>query len=110
MSKLADLIVEGESGTKYKFEVYSRETTFNHVSAVYLLTKRTQKSDGTGTHEFLYVGETGDLGTRFDDHHKQDCFDRKGANCICVHRDGNEKSRLATESDLLAARNWPCND
>src|SRR6266478_7548754 len=99
MIKLADLTVEGESGTKYEFEVYPRETVFNHVGAVYLLTKRTKKSDATGTHEFLYVGETADLGTRFDNHHKQDCFDRRGANCICEHRDAGEKSRLAKESD-----------
>src|SRR5216684_3308580 len=99
MTKLADLTVEGKSAKKYGFEVYSRETAFNHVGAVYLLTKRTAKSDGTGIHEFLYVGETGNLSTRFDNHHKQDCFDERGANCICVHRDGAEKSRLVKESD-----------
>ena len=110
MTKLADLTVEGKSGNKYEFEVYPRVTAFNPVGAVYLVTKRTKKSDGTGTHEFLYVGETGDLRTRFDSHHKEDCFDEKGGNCICIHRDGSEKSRLAKESDLLEARNWPCND
>ena len=110
MTKLADLTVEGQSGNKYEFEVYPRQTAFNHVGAVYLLTKRTKKSNGTGTHEFLYVGETGNLSTRFDNHHKQDCFDERGANCICVHQDGDEKSRRAKESDLLEGRNWPCND
>jgi hypothetical protein len=110
MTKLADLTVAGKSGNEYKFEVYARETAFNAVGAVYMVTKRTKKPGGNATHKFLYVGETGDLSTRFDDHHKQDCFDLEGANCICVHQDGGEKSRLAKESDLFKAHDWPCND
>ncbi len=110
MAKLGDLTVAGESGQDYKFEVYPQGTSFKEVGAVYLVTKRTHKPDGTGAHEFLYVGETGDLSTRFDGHHKQECFDENGANCICVHVDSSQKSRLAKESDLLGAHDWPCND
>jgi hypothetical protein len=110
MAKIADLRIKGKSGREYSFEVYPAGTGFNQVGAVYVVTKRTRKSDGSATHEFLYVGETGDLSTRFEAHHKQECFDERGANCICVHLDSNEQSRLTKESDLLEGHHWPCND
>ncbi|MGC2517256.1 MAG: hypothetical protein WA383_22260, partial [Terriglobales bacterium] len=46
------------------------------------------------------VGETGDLSTRFDDHHKADCFAQHNANCICTHGDEDEESRLAKTARL----------
>jgi hypothetical protein len=49
------------------------------------------------------------LSERFDDHHKAECFSRRGAAHLCVHVEGNEKTRLAIESDLIANYNPPCN-
>lgn len=77
---------------------------------VYIITKRVAKAGGGGSHTYLYVGETGDLSTRFDGHHKQECFDEHGANCIGIHLDASEDSRLEKESDLHDAGEWPCND
>lgn len=34
----------------------------------------------------IYVGETGDLSTRFDSHHRQSCFDRSGVKGIGPQR------------------------
>ena len=58
----------------------------------------------------IYVGETGDLSSRFSNHHKQSCFDLWGMDWIGVHLDANEKSRKSKEADILAANNLPCND
>lgn len=106
MSNPPILTLAGKSGTKYQFEVYTSNVTFNSVGAVYVVTKRT---DGV-THSFIYVGETGDLAERHGNHHKQSCFDKKGITHICVHLDSSEKSRKAKEADLLAAYKFPCND
>ena len=84
MAELADATFSA-GGSKYSFKAYSTDTSFNDVSAVYIFTKRTVK-DGKGSHSLLYIGETGELGTRIANHEKWDCVNSNGCNCICVHR------------------------
>jgi hypothetical protein len=110
VSKIATMSIAGKSGNEYAFDFYATDTSFKNLGAVYVVTRRVRKSEGGGSHTFLYVGETGDLSTRFGNHHKQGCFDQHGANCIGVHLDESEKSRKAKETDLLDAHDWPCND
>jgi predicted GIY-YIG superfamily endonuclease len=110
MSNIATLTVAGASGRQYKFNVYPIDTKFAPVAAVYLVTKRTPNARGGGSHSYLYVGQTGNLPERFDNHHKEYCFRRNGANCVCVHQDGNEQSRLSKERDIYLKHRPPCND
>ncbi len=110
MAQYGDITYTGQSGTKYQFETYSWDATFSEVGAVYVITKRITKPEGGGSHTRIYIGQTSDLSERFDNHHKLSCFERHGANCVCVHVDNNENSRLAKEADLIAASTAPCND
>lgn len=109
MAKLSDIEIAGKSGTKYSFGVYPYATDWKEIGAVYVVTKRTVKPDGSGTHTFIYVGQTDNLKERHASHHKADCFENMEANCLCVCVEGSEKMRLTIESDLLASRSWPCN-
>ncbi len=110
MAKLADYPITGKSGEKYTFEVFRKDSLWNEVAAVYLVTKRTIKADGGGSHTHIYVGQTENLKERFANHHKEECFTQHGANCVCVFQVSSEQSRLAIEADILAAGEWPCND
>ena len=110
MAKISDATFHGDSGNTYKFEVWPMNQSFNAVGAVYAVTRRYKNANGGYSHKFIYVGETADLSTRFDNHHKADCFVEENANCICTHRDDDEDSRLAKEGDLIAKHNPPCND
>lgn len=105
----ATLELTGASGKKYAFLVYPWGTSFKPLGGVYAITRATPNQSGGQTHTILYVGQTGDLSERFDDHHKEDCFNKRSANCHCVHLEANEKTRLAIESDLIANYNPPCN-
>jgi hypothetical protein len=109
MSKIADATFSGKSGS-YEFEVYPLNTTFNTVGAVYVFTKRTVDASGRGTHALIYIGQADSLADRIPKHDKWPCVMQNGANCICVHRDDNEQSRLGKETDLRAAFSTPCND
>jgi hypothetical protein len=109
MPKIADATFSGTSGN-YEFEVYSLNTAFNAVGAIYIFTKRTVDASGRGTHALIYIGQTDSLADRIPNHEKWPCIRRNDANCICVHRDDNEQSRLKKETDLLAAFTTPCND
>jgi predicted GIY-YIG superfamily endonuclease len=110
MAKIADYTVAGKSGQKYTFEVYAFDSSWGEVAVVYLVTKRTKKPDGGGSHAHIYVGQTDNLKERFGSHHKADCFTSHGANCLCVLQESSEERRLAIESDILDGGNWPCND
>ncbi len=110
MVKLGTVTFTGASGSTYEFNSYAFGTIFKeNYGAVYFITNRDQNDDGSYSHERIYVGETEDLSTRFDDHHKQDCFDQNNANCICIHGEQNEKIRLNIERDLIDNYNPPCN-
>ena len=109
MAKIADASFKGETGT-YQFQVYPTDTTFKAVGAVYIFTKRTVDSAGKGSHTLLYIGQTDSPADRIPDHEKWPCVRKNGGNCICVHVDDDEDSRLSKESDLLAGNDTPCND
>ncbi len=110
MAKLSILTLKGASGQTYDFEVYSYDSDFNALGAVYAITRRTQKNDGNYKHTLIHIGETGDLSTRYNGHHNEDCFFQHNANCTCIHLDDDENSRLATKADLIAKYNPRCND
>ena len=110
MSKLGTVTFTGKTGRKYEFKTYTWGTSFKKgYHAVYFVTKRSRNSEGGYSHERIYIGQTEDLSTRFDDHHKQDCFDRNEANCICVYGEKNDDNRLAIEKDLIDNYDPSCN-
>jgi len=98
-------VLTGASGKKYTFYVYPWGTEFKAVGGVYAVLK-----NNGSTNSVIYIGQTGDLSERFDNHHKKDCFRRHGATHIAAFVEGNEQARLAAESDLIAAYNPPCNE
>ena len=108
MGKIADATFKGKFGT-YAFEIYTTDTIFNFVGAVYIFSKRTVGSDGMGKHTFLYIGQTHSLKDRIPNHEKWHCARNYGVNCICVHRDNDANSRLHKELDLLSINKTPCN-
>lgn len=109
MAKIADATFKGRTGS-YSFEVYPSDTGFKAVGAVYIFTKRTVNAAGKASHELVYIGQTESLKDRIPDHEKWPCAERNGVNCVCVHMDDDEDSRLAKETDLRAANDTPCND
>lgn len=110
MARVSTVTFHGKSGAEYLFEVWHLDQTFNEVGAVYAVTRRYLNAEGNYSYYIIYVGETGDLSTRFENHHKADCFTEHKANCICTHRENDEDKRLAVEDDLIRHPNPPCND
>lgn len=111
MAKHGTITFTGASGKKYEFTAYAWDTQFKKgFGAVYFITKRRQNTDGGYSHMRIYVGQTDDLSTRFDNHHKENCFRRNNANCKCIFGEQNEDKRLAIENDLLRNYNPTCND
>lgn len=104
------------SGTNYIFNVYGFSSfsdltdAFKAIPALYAFTRRFPQ-DLSYTHDLVYVGETSDLSTRFNNHHKEHCIMGRNANCIGIHSfHGSQEERLAAEADILNAFDLPCND
>lgn len=77
--------------------------------AVYFVTNRYLKKEGSYVHGGIYVGQTEDLSTEFGHHHKQSCFDKYGAYCVCVHEEADSDTRLQIVRDLIDNYDPPCN-
>lgn len=105
----------GSSGTQYTFNLWSFED-FDDVkgafrgSGLYLFTKR-YFSEGVYRHKYLYLGETGNYSTRYDNHHKEDDIREHDSNCIgfLSMQNSSEDDRKEFEEDILSAYNFPCN-
>lgn len=101
MAVTTNTTATGASGTTYTLGVYPLGTPFSAVGGVYIVRK-----DNTA----LYVGQTGNLAERFEDHHKEPCWRSRGANNMAVMAvSGGETHRLAIERDLIQSLNPPCN-
>jgi hypothetical protein len=98
--------VKGASGATYNFIVYSWGTNFNPVGAVYLILRKQYQ---TGNYSILYIGQTSDLSDRFDNHHKQPCFDQNQKSHIGILAERSEARRLNIEADLLGNYKTACN-
>ena len=109
------LKLAGISGNDYLFNLYTFESfedlknSFIAITAIYLFTQRIVALDGF-EHNLIYLGETGDLSTRFSNHHKEDCITAHRANCIGIFVfNGDEEQLKNIEIDILSAYDFPCN-
>ena len=109
--------LKGKSGNEYTFKLYSfdnfdelSEEIAGKLAALYLFTKRFFQN-GKYFHEYIYLGETSDISTRYGNHHKRRCIISHGSNCIgFFFTDKDEEERKAMEKDILEAYVFPCND
>ena len=105
----------GESGKKYIFNLWLFDD-FDDVKrtftggGLYLFTNR-HSVNGEFKHSYIYLGETEDYYTRYDNHHKENCIRHHEANCIGFYSmpGVSEEERKAAEDDLLAKYDFPCN-
>jgi hypothetical protein len=84
----------GISGHSHRFDVYTADSFFADISAVYVFAKRV--TDITP----LYIGESGELGTRMKSHEKWPCVKQHGCTHICVLEIEGEEQRKAIETDI----------
>lgn len=103
------MALTGVSGRNYTFHVFGGDVQFKPGAGVYAITRAEPNANGGHKHQILYVGQTGDLSERFDQHHKAESCRRHGANRICAMLASDEQTRLAIERDLVAKYNPPCN-
>lgn len=110
MAKLSIVKFKGASGRQYTFDVFPIDTIWNDgIGAVYFVTHRSKGNDGKHYHQNIYVGQTSDLKSRHQNHHRKQCFDQHEANTLCILRESSERSRLAIERDLIEGCSPLCN-
>lgn len=106
MCKITTLTFTGADGRKYKFSVYPKNTRFKALPAVYSFLSFGQD----GRYHVLYIGQTTDLSTRFDDHHKWEEATRYGFEFIGVCTAVSFLSLDVDEANLIRAYRPRCNE
>jgi len=110
MSKIGTIDFSGLSGHVYNFNVYPFTYEFKkEKGAVYVITHRTVKSDGSVEHNLLYIGTTNNISTLTDAHANSKCLEREKANCVCTYWEDNAATRVKINDDLLKQFHPPCN-
>lgn len=107
MNKTIMLI--GQSGKEYMFEIYSIDFEFNEDKCVYVYSKKIND-----IWDHLYIGQTEHLKTRLNEHKNSKeisdlCIQQSGATHIFVRLNDNEKDRLDIERDIRHKYPFPCN-
>jgi hypothetical protein len=109
MSKIGTLDFTGISGHRYTFNVYPLLRAQKGKEAVYVVTRRTVKADTSVDHDLIYIGSSQNLQEEFEHHDLKDCFEKEGANCLCVYWEERTETREKIEDDLLNQYHPPCN-
>jgi excinuclease UvrABC nuclease subunit len=94
------------TGATYNFYVYPWGTDLKQIGGVYMVLRKGYQN---GNYDVLYLGQTGDLSARFDNHHKKPCFDRNRKTHIAAMVESSEAKRLNIEADLIRKYNPNCN-
>jgi hypothetical protein len=98
---------KGRSGSTYHYWIYRFWPNLKASPGNYIFARQTQP----GYWLPVYIGQSGNLAERFDQHHKIEAARRQGATHIHVHlNSGGEQARRDEEADLIAAWRPPCND
>lgn len=95
------LILIGDSGAKYDFNVYPFGAELNTTGAVYAVTRRTVGKNGCGVHKVIDVGQAADLGRDLGQHVELGCLNEGQPTHLCVHQDCDAGSRSVKQLDLL---------
>ncbi|MEN6465830.1 MAG: hypothetical protein ABFD62_11675 [Syntrophaceae bacterium] len=110
MAKLADVLFEGSSFTKYCFGAYTLDSEFDNGGAVYIFTRRTKPGTFGGTHVVRYIGQSESLSDELNANGGPAVAEsRFDANCLCVMYEKDSEIRASIEKDLLKHHITPFN-
>jgi predicted GIY-YIG superfamily endonuclease len=97
----------GASGNNYEYYIHPIGTRFKNLAGNYIFARETKPNYWAP----VYIGETADLSSRFNNHHQADAIKRNGATHIHVHSTtGGAQVRRDEETDLRRKWNPPCNE
>lgn len=102
---MASITLSGCSGKSYKFTVKDFGVEMEPIGAVYCVIKERNNSNS-----HIYLGITNDLSTRFENHHKENCFKKHNANKIAIYKCSSKSDRKKIEEDILCKNDFPCNE
>ena len=106
MNKSALIYWKDKAGTSHRFWIYPRGTKFNEpCPGIYIYARE------TSPHKWvpIYIGQTENVNLRLANHEQRECVDQNSATHIHVSIITDEKSRLATEKDLIEQWKPVCN-
>lgn len=95
-------LLQGMGGLKFNFAVYSKNTSFGRVPAVYAFTRVVADFLGNNVDEVSFVGQTDNLANHQTDLQLWANLERYNATRICVLICPSESDRLLILTHLMA--------
>jgi hypothetical protein len=110
MKKIGEISFPGASGKEYTFKIFPYDTEFKSVGCVYIVTVRNPVEGGASYgHTALFAGQSAAMDqTWTTDHPQRDCFQKNGADFICIYDEDEEKARQAIVDDLTKKLQLKC--
>lgn len=106
---MSTLIVRGQSGNEYQFNVYSIDQKFKEIGAIYIFNQRGLRGQQYSD-TLIYCGKTDNLSERINTHLRENnCIKSHNANCICAKVVTSEQERVRIETDILSGNDFKCN-
>jgi hypothetical protein len=93
---------------KYDFQVFALDEKFEHVKAVYIISKRKTDRKKRAHHKLVYIGQTESIIEGIKEHKKDKCIKHNQANVICLLKEEDETNRLRIAADLREAHAIAC--
>jgi hypothetical protein len=104
--KAGRIILHGESGRAYAFEVYHAADTIDDVAAVYVYARSRPSAAGQttgGGFDVGFVGRTEAMGRRAQEHERLGHFVGHGFDTLLILRIAHEPIRVGIADDMIAA-------
>jgi len=106
MAELPTVLWRGFSRKEYRYWIYPIGTAFEKGPGNYVFAKETRPTFWAP----VYVGETEDLSTRFDNHEKLPCIMHNNATHLHIHAGSSSKYvRMEEKADITLKYDPPCN-
>jgi hypothetical protein len=110
--KAGQVILHGQTGRAYAFEVYPAAGTIDDVAAVYIYARSRSAEGAAGTSGFDvgFVGRTEAMGQRAEEHERLGHFVGHGFDTLLILRVAHELIRTGITDDLIARHRPVLND
>lgn len=109
MQALENVVLRGDSGQEYIFNVFAPGAAIVPHAGVFLFARLRMDGEGGRDYEPLFLGQSEDVSRLEIPEELRRCIEDRGCDTLLVHPNGIPHSRLYAETDLLDALDPPCN-
>lgn len=103
----ADILIKGQSGQEYIFELWEIDSYWAKVPAVYVFTRKHYNKKGMGVYPVIFCGETANLRECLSNNQIIEFYKKEGARLLCIRRETSSAIREEIATDISLSISQP---